>query len=118
MGTVNEWYTEPEITSWLEREQPLLVPHAAWLTMHLNSAFQKGRQIGRGELVEEQGGEMALLAEHSKLREWRRTRGFSLVPMSERFECSIVEASALERGKLVRAELVHKAQSLLANPDK
>lgn len=52
-----------------------------------------------------------------KLREWRAVRGFSLVPLAEKLDCSISEASKLERGKLVKEGLIRRALFLLANPN-
>ncbi len=48
--TGDKWYLESEVYDLLKREKPLLLIHAAWLTEHLNRAFEKGRQIGRGEM--------------------------------------------------------------------
>lgn len=115
MADKEAWYSEEEILKWLEWEKPSLCHECQWIAEHFNSAFQKGRQIGRGEFQREIGGQVATLVMPDRLREWREKHGESLVPMATRFTCSLSEASALERGVAVRSDLVAMAEAFLAN---
>lgn len=48
------WYIESEIRAWLDKDPAVKAINEVWLTEHLNRAFEKGKQIGRGELLNEQ----------------------------------------------------------------
>lgn len=43
------WYTLDEIQRWTEADERGFGEHAQWLTDQLNAAFEKGKQLARGE---------------------------------------------------------------------
>jgi hypothetical protein len=60
---VSKWYNTAEVYRWLKREKPNLLVYAEWFATHLQLAFEKGEQIGAGELRMEVDRLQAIIAD-------------------------------------------------------